>query len=76
MQNLEKVLIHGAKDLRHGDVYLRLGLIAEAPAESVPRRLVSANLENASRIRAFGSVRIFGHNGAEFWHRTGWAGRV
>ena len=26
MQNLEKVPIHGAKDLRHGDVYLRLGL--------------------------------------------------
>ena len=32
-------------------------------AEPVPRRLVSANLENASRIRAFGSVRIFGHDG-------------
>ena len=31
-------------------------------AEPVPRRLVSANLENASRIRAFGSVRIFGHD--------------
>ena len=30
--------------------------------EPVPRRLVSANLENASRIRAFGSVRIFGHD--------------
>ena len=29
----------------------------------MPRRLVSANLENASRIRAFGSVRIFGHGG-------------
>ena len=25
-----KGAIHGAKDLRHGDVYLRLGLIAEA----------------------------------------------
>ena len=24
MQNLEKGAIHGAKDLRHGDVYLRL----------------------------------------------------
>ena len=31
-------------------------------AEPVPRQLVSANLENASRIRAFGSVRIFGHD--------------
>ena len=31
-------------------------------AEPVPRRLVSVNLENASRIRAFGSVRIFGHD--------------
>ena len=31
-------------------------------AEPVSRRLVSANLENASRIRAFGSVRIFGHD--------------
>ena len=28
-----KGAIHGAKDLRHGDVYLRLGLIAEAPAQ-------------------------------------------
>ena len=26
MQNLGKGAIHGAKDLRHGDVYLRLGL--------------------------------------------------
>ena len=26
-----KGAIHGAKDLRHGDVYLRLGLTAEAP---------------------------------------------
>ena len=26
MQNLEKVLFTRAKDLRHGDVYLRLGL--------------------------------------------------
>ena len=26
-----KGAIHGAKDLRHGDVYLRLGLMAEAP---------------------------------------------
>ena len=32
-------------------------------ADPVPRRLVSANLENASRIRAFGSVHIFGHDG-------------
>ena len=31
-------------------------------AEPVPRRLVSANLENASRIRAFGSVCVFGHD--------------
>ena len=31
-------------------------------AEPVPRRLVSANFENTSRIRAFGSVRIFGHD--------------
>ena len=29
MQNLEKGAIHGAKDLRHGDVYLRLGLKEE-----------------------------------------------
>ena len=28
----------------------------------VPRRLVSANFENASRTRDFGSVRIFGHD--------------
>ena len=27
------------------------------------RRLVSAKFENASRIRAFGSVRVFGHDG-------------
>ena len=33
-------------------------------AEPVPRRRVSANLENASRIRAFGYVRFFGHDGA------------
>ncbi len=32
-------------------------------AGPVPRRLVSANFENASRIRAFGSVRVFGHDG-------------
>ena len=31
-------------------------------ADPVARRLVSANLENASRIRDFGSVRIFGHD--------------
>ena len=31
-------------------------------ADPVPRRLVSANFENASRIRAFRSVRVFGHN--------------
>ena len=31
-------------------------------AEPVPRRLVSANFDNASRIRDFGSVRIFGHD--------------
>ena len=31
-------------------------------AEPVPRRLVSANFDNASRIRPFGSVRVFGHN--------------
>ena len=31
-------------------------------AEPVPRWLVSANLKNASRIRSFGSVRIFGHD--------------
>ena len=30
---------------------------------SQPRRLVSANFENASRILDFGSVRIFGHDG-------------
>ena len=36
-------------------------------AEPVPRRLVSANLENASRIRAFGSVRIFGHDAERRW---------
>ena len=45
---------------RHFDLTVCSG----APiAEPVPRRLVSANLENASRIRAFGSVRIFGHDG-------------
>ena len=32
-------------------------------AAPVLRRLVSANSENASRIRAFGSVRVFGHDG-------------
>ena len=32
-------------------------------AEPVPRRLVSANFDNASRIRDLGSVRIFGHDG-------------
>ena len=32
-------------------------------AEPVLRRLVSANFENASSIRAFGSVRVFGHDG-------------
>ena len=32
-------------------------------AVPVPRRLVPANLENASRIRAFRSVRVFGHDG-------------
>ena len=31
-------------------------------AESMPRRLVSANFENASRFRDFGPVRIFGHD--------------
>ena len=31
-------------------------------AEPVPRRLVSANFENASRIPTFGSVRVFGHD--------------
>ncbi len=31
-------------------------------AEPVPRRLVSASFENVSRIRAFGSVRIFGQD--------------
>ena len=36
------------------------------------RRRVSANFENASRIGAFRSVRVFGHDGAEFWHRTEW----
>ena len=30
-------------------------------AEPRPRRLVSANFENTSRIPAFGSVRVFGH---------------
>ena len=30
-------------------------------AGPVPRRMVSANFENASRIRAFGFVRVFGH---------------
>ena len=31
-------------------------------ADPVPRRLVSANSENASRIRAFRSVLVFGHD--------------
>ena len=35
------------------------GLSIEDP---VPRRLVSANFENASRIRDFGYVRFFGHD--------------
>ena len=44
-------------------------LCSGAPiAEPVPRRLVSANFENASRIRDFGSVRIFGHDGV--WEQT------
>ena len=30
--------------------------------DTVPRQLVSANFDNASRIRDFGSVRIFGHD--------------
>ena len=34
-------------------------------AEPVPCRPVSANFDNASRIRDFGSVRIFGHDGNE-----------
>ena len=39
---------------------------------SSARRRVSANFDNTSKIRAFGSVRIFGDDakGAEFWHRT------
>ena len=42
----------------------RRGLLGWSPiAEPVPRRLVSASFENASRIRDFGSVRIFGHDG-------------
>ena len=36
MQNLEKVLIHGAKDLRHGDVYLRLGLVLIHTSPPIP----------------------------------------
>ena len=32
-----------------------------------PRRLVSANFDNASRIRDFGSVRVFGQDGLFFW---------
>ena len=32
-------------------------------AEPLPRWLVSANFDIASRIRACGSVRIFGHDG-------------
>ena len=44
-------------------------LCSGAPiADPVPRRLVSANFENASRIRAFGSVRIFGHDGVSSLH--------
>ena len=39
-----KGAIHGAKDLRHGDVYLRLGLMAEAPSTSEARRLAVDNL--------------------------------
>ena len=53
-----KLLIYGL--FQKGRV---LAQEAGAPiAEPVPRRLVSVNLENASRIRAFGSVRIFGHD--------------
>ena len=32
-------------------------------AEPVPRRRVSANFNKASRIPAFGSVRVFGYDG-------------
>ena len=39
-------------------------------ADPVPRRLVSANFENASRIRAFRSVRVFGHNAITGCHAS------
>ena len=37
----------------------------------MPRRRVSANFENASRIRAFDSVRIFGHDGKRVPRKSG-----
>ena len=40
-------------------------------AEPMPRRRVSANFENASRIRAFDSVRIFGHDGKRVPRKSG-----
>ena len=43
----------------------RRGLLGSAYRRVRARRLVSANLENASRIRNFGSVRIFGHDACE-----------
>ena len=39
--------------------------VESLPADPVPRRLVSADLVNASRNRAFGAVRVFGHDAIE-----------
>ena len=49
MQNLEKVAIHGAKDLRHGDVYLRLGLVLAS--------MFADNLMREFLEHQFGNVR-------------------
>ena len=37
-------------------------------ADPVPRRLVAADLVNASSNRAFGAARVFGHDGLSTFH--------
>ena len=53
MQNLEKVLFNGAKDLRHGDVYLRLGL-----ALSLRKAASESGLSRAPWFRPFRSTPV------------------
>ena len=38
--------------------------------DPVPRRLVSANFDNTSRIQDFGSVCIFGHDANDYTEWT------